>query len=70
MTCERCHGYLLREYLHRTTRWLWRCYNCGERVDQRILLNRAEQDASAAARRETEQQTFKEWTRWLARLPA
>jgi hypothetical protein len=70
MTCERCRGHCVKEWLDRfRTRWLWRCYNCGERVDQAILLHRAECAMAEASRREAEQRDLKEWAGWLARVP-
>lgn len=70
MTCARCQGRCVREWLNRQqTHWLWRCYNCGERVDRRILLHRAECAAAEAFRREAEQRDLKEWAAWFARMP-
>lgn len=70
MRCDRCQGRCLREWLNRQrTQWLWRCYNCGERVDRQILLHRAECAAAAAFRREAEQRDLKEWALWFARMP-
>lgn len=70
MTCTRCHGRLLREHIYHRGRWWWRCYACGDRVDRVILLNRAEQDAVAAQRREARERDLKEWASWFARIPA
>ena len=70
MTCHRCHGRLWREHLYRRGAWWWRCFNCGERVDQFILRNRAEQEAALVDRRLAQERDLKEWAAWLMRMPA
>ena len=69
MTCRRCQGRMIREHVYRRGAWWWRCYNCGERVDRRILLHRAECAAAEEFRRESEQRDLKEWSIWMARVP-
>lgn len=76
MSCHRCEGLLVREWIHRTREhdpscscWWFRCVNCGTRVDATILRNQAEQAVFALARREAEQETLAEWAEWLARVP-
>jgi hypothetical protein len=77
MSCTRCHGLLLREWIHRTREydrdcpgWWWKCLNCGERVDRQILLNRADQAADLAWRQFAQVRALKEWADWVARVPA
>lgn len=69
MTCERCQGCLVREYVYRHGPWWWRCMNCGERIDGAILRARAEQAAALVMQREAEQLDLKEWSAWFARIP-
>ena len=70
MTCERCQGRCVREWLDQIrTHWLWRCLNCGERVDRKILFHRAECALAEAWRRKAAQRDLKEWAAWFARMP-
>ena len=70
MTCDRCAGCLVREYVYRHGPWWWRCYQCGERIDGAILRARAEQAMALAMQREAEERDVKEWALWFARMPA
>lgn len=69
MTCHRCQGCLLKEHLYKRGAWWWRCYNCGERVDRSILLNRAEQEAVECDRADAMERDLKEWAAWMAKMP-
>lgn len=69
MTCDRCQGCMLREYVYERGPWWWRCYACGDRIDGAILRARAEQAAALAMQREAEQRDVKEWALWFARMP-
>lgn len=66
MICHRCCGLNVQEYLPGSGEWLWRCLNCGERVDRDILRNRAEQEAFASQLRQAQDRDIKEWSRWFA----
>ena len=70
MTCDRCQGCMLREYIHRHGPWWWRCYQCGERLDGAILRARADQAAALVMQREAEQRDLKKWLVWFTRMPA
>ena len=70
MQCARCQGLSIKEPFDKRGHWWWRCYNCGDRVDRSILLNRAEQEAAESDRAAAMQRDLKEWAAWLAKLPA
>lgn len=69
MTCDRCQGHLVREHIYRHGFWWWRCYNCGERTDGAILLNRAQQEVAEAQQREAMERDCQKWAAWLATIP-
>lgn len=66
MTCTRCHGLVVAEYVYGGAgEWWWKCVSCGDRADRRILLNRAEQAAFAEGLRMAQDRDIKEWSRWF-----
>ena len=69
MSCDRCQGLLVREHIYRRGAWWWRCFNCGERTDGAILLNRADQEAAAADRLVAMERDCQEWAAWFQRIP-
>lgn len=69
MRCTRCTGLQCREYIPGYGRWWWKCVACGDRVDQVILRNRAEQDAERAAMMREQDRDLKDWADWLAKVP-
>lgn len=45
MTCPRCQGLLISDYLYSkdealSVLYIWRCLNCGETFDSLIIRNR------------------------------
>lgn len=78
MTCVRCQGLCVREWIAdgcdvRSVRrvrpsWWWRCINCGDRTDGTILRHRAEQEAVAAWAQEGLRRTTLDWARLFAQL--
>ena len=68
MKCERCHGLCVKEPVVRSgiydpgsSGWWWKCFNCGDRIDAQILLNRSEQSAARAFQLESQDRTLKDW---------
>lgn len=50
MQCPRCQGLCYQELLaakdfYEPPGWMWACFNCGNRIDDRILQNRTIQEA-------------------------
>lgn len=55
MMCPRCGGCLYKEPCSHQMKyfsgpgWMWACINCGNRLDARVLRNRALQQAERIA---------------------
>lgn len=71
MTCTRCCGHLVHEYIHGGSgKWWWRCVSCGDRIDGLILRNRAEQDMMRAELADAQDRDVREWAALMAKIPA
>ena len=70
MSCLRCQGFVCCERLAKDGLWWWRCVQCGDRMDDVILRNRAEQAAARTSQLMAQERDEKDWASWLRRVPA